>query len=76
MKPDKIVTRNKGKSGTAVKSDKLVGVVGQGLTKKGIDIGIVRQEREKMYIQTANHVININSQSPNEIVQTILGYIK
>lgn len=34
------------------------------------------KEREKMYIQTANHVININSQSPNEIVQAILGYIK
>ena len=34
------------------------------------------EKREKMYIQTANHVININNQSPNEIVQTILGYIK
>ena len=34
------------------------------------------KEREKMYLQTANHVININNQSPNEIVQTILGYIK
>ena len=31
---------------------------------------------EKIYLQTANHSINVDSQSPNEIVQTILGYIK
>ena len=39
-------------------------------------ISSIWEKREKMYIQTANHVININSQPPIEIVQTILGYIK
>lgn len=34
------------------------------------------EKREKIYLQTANHSINVDSQSPNEIVQTILGYIK
>ena len=34
------------------------------------------EKRKKMYLKTANHVINVNNQSPNVIVQEILGYIK
>jgi shikimate kinase len=42
--------------------------------KEGLEI--LWEKRKSLYLETADYIININDESPNDIAKKIAGYIK